>query len=525
MAENNFSHSLLSAEPMGLEVALLEVEVHASSGLPRVDIVGLAEPCVRESRQRVRAAIMASGWRFPEQKITINLAPASVKKTGTGLDLSMALGILLSAKKLKMPHPEHLKTHLFLGELSLSGILKPIEGILNIAIVAKEKGLRKIILPLENAREASLVPGLCLLPARNLKEVCKHLEEKDHLPNLFTSECFQGNQKSQKNPEMDLAMVKGQSIAKKALIIAAAGGHNLLFVGPPGSGKTLLLRSFPQLLLPLSEEQAMESTRIHSSAGLLNRREGMILFPPFRSPHHSISDAGFIGGGRYLHPGELSLAHNGVLFLDELPEFKRHVLETLREPLESGTVLLSRANGFVKYPARVQLLAAMNPCPCGYAGVSGCLCNCSSASIRNYTKRISGPLLDRIDLRLHLHPVPYPEFFKENLPVQKTDVSTEKACFLVERAYQKQKKRYEKTLFKKNAHIPAQEVERICSLSKPTQRALMAGLEQKKLSARGVHRILRVARTIEDLKEEEREISAESIYEALGFWHLPQFWN
>jgi len=408
------SKTLYSAEPLGLDVSLLEVEVHATSGLPRVDIVGLAEACVRESKQRVRAAVTASGWRFPEDKITINLAPPSVKKTGTGLDLAMALGILIACKKIHINQKEILNTYLFLGELSLSGKLKPVQGTLNVAMTAKRKGIKNIILPLENVREVQLISGLSIYPARSLREVCKHIEGKEPLSKMISCEPNSRKKVIESERFVDLADIKGQSLAKRALIIAASGGHNLLFVGPPGSGKTLLMNVFPSLLPDLSLEEAMESMQVHSCAGLLKDCDQLMRRPPYRTPHHSITDAGFIGGGKNIHPGELSLAHNGVLFLDELPEFKRHVLEMLREPLESGWVLLSRANGFLKYPARFQLLAAMNPCPCGYSGVGDVICKCSSAHLRNYTRRISGPLLDRLDLRLHLNPVPYAEFFKKN---------------------------------------------------------------------------------------------------------------
>ena len=521
------SQTLLSAEPMGLEVSLLEVEVHCSSGLPRVDIVGLAETCVRESKQRVRAAILASGLKFPDSKITINLVPPSVKKTGTGIDLAIALGILLSDGKIKMADSDILKNLLFLGECSLSGKLRPIKGILNVVLTAREKGLYEIVLPIQNAKEASLVSGLTLFPAVSLNEVIQFIERKNVLPSIKTSHLIA--QKKEKNStttdhHYHLANIKGQSLGKDALILAVSGGHNLLFVGPPGSGKTLLAKSLCSILPKLSEKEAMEVTRIHSCAGILHGREQIVQFPPFRFPHHSISDAGFIGGGKYLHPGELSLAHHGVLFLDELPEFKRNVLESLREPLESGMVILSRAQGFVQYPAQFQLVAAMNPCPCGYWGSKDYLCRCSPVMIRNYTKKISGPLLDRIDIRVFVHQVSHEDFFQKS---ESPKYSLDELKRTIQRARERQKNRYQKEMFWKNAEIPPSLMGKYCVLTPKGKKVLMKNMEKKCISARAVHRILRLAKTLGDLKKEDpKEVLDEDlIYEALNFWQISDSWN
>jgi magnesium chelatase family protein len=376
-----------------------------------------------------------------------------------------------------------------------------------------------------------------LYPAKNLTEVTQHLQGVSSLPKFCREKSNQSPNKSQGENKVNgnipqLQDIRGQSLAKKALLIAAAGGHNLLFIGPPGAGKTLLARTLPGLLPSLTEEESLETTRIHHCSGNIKFRNQMILDPPFRAPHHSITDAGLMGGGKYLLPGELSLAHNGVLFLDELPEFKRHVLEILREPLESGSIHLSRALGFVRYPARLQLIAAMNPCPCGYWGVNEGICHCSPAMIRNYSKRISGPLLDRIDIRLFLHPVACSEFLEEISAKDKLETLTSlQARTLVQKIRKKQARRFEGENFDRNALISSEKLKKYCPLSEESKKALAEGLKNPFASGRSIHRLLRLARTLEDLNEEGGEkkgqdfLSVRAIKEALSCWQMPDLWS
>lgn len=527
------SIALYSADVVGFECPLLEVEVHAAGGLPHVEIVGLAETCVRESRQRVRAAVTAAGFEFPDDKITINLAPASIKKMATGLDLPMALGILLATGKVQAFANGDLAKTLFVGELSLSGKLRSMSGLMSVALMAREKGFSTVILPAENLQEASLVRNITLLGASTLMQVVQHVTGECPLQpravggaRVFAADATCGRKESHAIDD-----VRGQVMAKKALVVAAAGGHNLLFVGPPGSGKTLLAHCIAGLLPDLHEEESLEVTRIYACAGLIGKPFGLIQKPPFRSPHHSLSDAGLIGGGRGVLPGEISLAHEGVLFLDELPEYKRNVLEVLREPLERGSIFLSRAALMMTYPARLQLLAAMNPCPCGYHGVETGLCRCSAASVRQYIQRISGPLLDRIDLRVALKPVEVSDFFTDDDHAQGQGAGVGEASWdwvnqqqaarqRVGQARKIQSERFKGLGFRKNCHIPPHLMDSFCPIGAEVREVFQHSLLQKKVSGRGVHRILRIARTLADL-EATPHIASSHIQEAFEFFRDP----
>jgi len=496
----------ISGALLGLEASLVEVQCDVARGLPSFVIVGLPDKEVQESRERIRSAIKNTGYEFPAKRITANLAPADVRKEGVGLDLPLALAILRATGQVE---GEPLDDRLFLGELSLNGELRPVKGVLPIALAAHEAGLRKVIVPAANAMEAAVIEGLEVIPLRSLQEAIALLRgELEVQPFQFDRE---GYFKAEGLPGPDMSEIHGQEQAKRALEIAAAGGHNLLMVGPPGSGKSMLARRLPTILPPLSFEEAIEVTKIYSVMGLLSPTEPLVRQRPFRAPHHTISYAGMVGGGHGLpKPGEISLAHHGVLFLDELPEFSRDVLEALRQPLEDRQITISRAVTAVTFPASFTLVAAMNPCQCTRRDARGD-CICTPQEVRRYWRKISGPFLDRIDIFIEV-----PRLTKEELMGKPTGEPSAAIRARVERARQVQRERFAGTMIFTNAQMGAREVERFCRLSEAGEALLAQAVERFALSARAYHRILKVARTIADLDRAE-QIREEHLAEAIQY--------
>jgi magnesium chelatase family protein len=480
---------VFSSSVYGINGIRVDVEVDISHGLPSFAIVGLPEPSVRESRERVRAAIKNTGFDFPSDRITINLAPADVRKEGSSFDLPIAIGMLTVMGAIK---PETLANHLITGELSLDGRIKGIRGALPMTLLAAKEGFGRVIVPNENGREASVVEGIEVLGASHLLDIVRYLRGEGDLSRLMPEE--RKGSPERKDEGLDFADIKGQEQAKRALEIAAAGAHNLLMIGPPGSGKTMLARRIPTILPPLNYAEAIETTKIHSIAGLLTEERFLISEKPFRAPHHTISDAGLVGGGSLPRPGEISLAHNGVLFLDELPEFKRNTLDSLRQPLESGNIIISRATHAVTFPARFMLIAAMNPCPCGYYGDSRRACICSGAQIHRYRTKVSGPLLDRIDIQISVPPVTMRE-----LSMEAEEESSALIRQRVRAARAIQAERYLGKSFHANGQMGARMVKKYCPVDGSAKSLLERAVERFGLSARAYHRILKVSRTIADL--------------------------
>ncbi len=479
----------LSSAVIGIDAYIVEVEVDISQGLPSFATVGLPEGAVRESKERVKTAVKNSGYHFPSDRITVNLAPADIKKEGSAFDLPMALGILAATELIDKSSQANL---LFLGELSLDGFIRPVKGILPIAIAAKDLGLKGIYLPEENALEAGVVDGIDIFPVHSLSQVVESLK------NIFPVTPFKAKKSksfSAKIPEHDLKDVSGQENAKRAMEIAAAGAHNLIMIGPPGSGKTMLSKRLSTILPPLSFEESLETSKIYSVLGLMPEGHGLVTTRPFRSPHHTISDAGLIGGGQHPKPGEVSVAHNGVLFLDELPEFKKNVIEVLRQPMEDGKVTISRASTSVTYPARFMLVAAMNPCPCGFLGDPKRECSCSSLQIQRYRSKISGPLLDRIDLHLEVPAVPY-----KDLTGPGNGISSANILERVVKAREIQNKRFQRTKNHTNAGMSARQIKQFCKIDPLSSELLEKAMNRFALSARAHARILKIARTIADLE-------------------------
>jgi magnesium chelatase family protein len=496
---------VLSSALIGIDAYVVEVEIDISQGLPSFSTVGLAEGAVRESKERVKAAVKNSGYHFPPDRITVNLAPADIKKEGSAFDLPMALGILAATGL--VPKTACMDA-LVLGELSLDGLIRPIKGTLPMAITAKEQGLKGIFLPTENAPEAAVVEGIDVFPVASLGQLVDALCEVTPIPAYRMD-----GRKARPDTEFqhDFSEVRGQENVKRAMEIAAAGGHNMIMIGPPGAGKTMLARRLHTILPELSFQEALETSKVYSVMGMMPRGRGLVSVRPFRTPHHTISDAGLIGGGQIPKPGEVSLAHNGVLFLDELPEFRKNVLEVLRQPMEEGQVTISRASSSVTYPADFMLVAAMNPCPCGFLGDPKRECSCTYLQIQRYRSKISGPLLDRIDIHMEVPPVQF-----KDLAGGKTGENSATMLLRVKEARKIQVDRFQRVKLHTNAGMSSRQIRKFCALDSQSDDLMERAMDKFGLSARAHSRILKISRTIADLEGSD-EIKSSHVAEAIQY--------